>query len=164
MQIRKDVKRDAEAKISKKPKANKVTVTKLLPAQMELPQPGPTDASLEAAMAGDILPMREFITTNPDRVNDLATAVIAQRPDLVGQLKYVAGELDYKYIDGSSQKIKKADGPAEEDAVPAQRHKLQVKAKPPAPTTPGPIIKTKKNRAVAVPPDGDLPAGMEFPE
>lgn len=170
--IHTDVKRDAEAKeaAKKKPAAKSKPTKAALPAQMEIQTAPETnmasalDASLAAAMAGEILPMREFIEASPDRINELATAVIAQRPDLVGQLKYIAGEMDFAYSDGAFKRAEKSDETDEESPPPAPRPKLQVKAKPPAPTPSGPIIKKKKNRAIAVPPNGDLPAGMEFPQ
>jgi hypothetical protein len=128
----------------------------------------------------------EVIKANIEHLADITRHIIDKAPHHTGNVEAADNTLGYFYNNGWSKAddaacadqvqvdeaapldTEDADGNDQvQDAEPAQlassqRSKLQVKAKPPTPATSGPIIKTKKNRTVAVLPNSDLPADVQL--
>lgn len=138
--------------------------------------------------ADDVL---DVIKEHIEYLPQVAAHIINKAPHHIGRVEAAANQLGYVYNhgwrkqatddDAGTDQVQDDDAAAQlasdddagsdqvqHDAAPqlatTPRPTLQVKARPPAAVALGPIIKKKKNRALAVPPNGDLPAGMEFPE
>jgi ParB/RepB/Spo0J family partition protein len=185
-QIRKDVKRDAEAKATKKPKASKTKAATPAPAQLELPQPDMID--LASVATTDAL--RKFISEHPERLSDLSETLLDEQPHRLSELEAAALAEGYIYKGGwkkapnqvapqaqaaqatvppvDAEQARQADAPAPENpsetANAPQRAKLQLKAKPAAPVAAdGPVVKIKKNRTASLPANDGLPTEMEYP-
>lgn len=133
--------------------------------------------------------VHEVLAANIEHLAEVARHIVDKAPHHLGNVVKAANELEYVYNKDGWTKVSSptvldqeqadqgaqtdsddaselaADLECEDPASPSPRAKLQLKTKPAAPAaTDGPIVKIKKNRAAAVPPNGDLPAGMEFPE
>jgi hypothetical protein len=137
--------------------------------------------------ADDVL---DVIKEHLEYLPQVAAHIINKAPHHMRRVEAAANRLGYVYNHGwkklatddaagidpvqhdeaaqlASEDTASADQAHSAEPVPpasSQRPKLQLKEKPPAPAAVGPIIKKKKNRALAMQPNGDLPAGMELPE
>jgi hypothetical protein len=185
-QIRKDVKRDAEAKASKKPKASKPKAAPAAPAQLELPQHDMIDLACIATTEA----LRKFISEHPERLSDLSETLLDEQPHRLSELEAAALAEGYIYKGGwmkapnqvdsqaqvdqathhavDAEPFRQADAAtpeqASETATGHQRAKLQLKAKPAAPVAAdGPVVRIKKNRAASLPANDGLPTEMEYP-